>query len=92
MDKYNHWIGKLAGFVFAKGKPYAITLGRKTYFSCPFEMTSLRWRLHEKEHRKQWCYDGKVRFSSRYVWQWATRGFNHDRIDYEKEAAEAEVI
>lgn len=78
MDRYEHCIGKLAGFFFGKGKPYAITLGQTTYYSCYAYQVSDKWRKHEDEHKKQWKEDGKIKFTSRYLWQWVTK----DSIDY----------
>ena len=91
MDKYNHWLGRLFSLIFYNGKPYAVTLGQTTYYSGPSTDVSPQWRRHEDEHKKQWARHGKARFLSRYIWQWITRNFNHDRIDYEIEAQEAEL-
>ena len=89
MDKYNHWIGQLFGKLFNNSKPYAITLGQTTYYSCPSTDVSPRWHKHEDEHKRQWDRDGKAKFLSRYLWQWITRGY--DKIDYEIEARKAEL-
>ena len=87
MDKYNHWLGRLFSLIFYNGKPYAVTLGQTTYYSGPSTDVSPQWRRHEDEHKKQWARHGKVRFLSRYIWQWMTR----DKIDYEVEARAAEL-
>ncbi len=89
MDKYNHWLGRLFSLIFYNGKPYAVTLGQTTYYSGPSTDVSPQWRRHEDEHKKQWARHGKVRFLSRYIWQWITKGY--DKIDYEVEARAAEL-
>ncbi len=82
MDKYNHWIGKLASRLFNHGSPYAITLGQTTYYSCDKSRVSPHWKIHEDIHKRQWKRDGKFKFAIRYLWQWAVK----DEIDYETEA------
>ena len=89
MNLYSHWLGRLFGTIFNKGKPYAVTIGQTTYYSGPSTDVSLRWKLHEDEHKKQWARHGKVRFLSRHIWQWITKGY--DKIDYEVEARAAEL-
>lgn len=89
MDKYEHWIGKLAKFLFSKGDAYAITLGQTTYFSCYAYQVGERWHKHEDKHKRQWEEDGKMRFAFRYIYQWLTKGY--DKIDYEIEARKAEL-
>lgn len=91
MDKYNHWLGKLFGWIFNKGQDYAITLWGKTYFSCDESKVSPQWCRHETCHQAQQKADGTLLFLVIYIWQWVTRGFNHDKIDYEIEAARAEA-
>ena len=93
MNKYNHWLGKLFGSLFGKNnEDYAVTLFANTYYSCLPGQVSAKWRRHENCHQAQQRADGTLVFVLVYVWQYTTRGFNHDRVDYEKEAAEAEVI
>lgn len=90
MDKYNHRLGKLFLKLFgAKTEAsYAITIGQTTYYSCPKDETSLRWRKHEDCHKMQWKQEGRLKFLFRYLWQWITKGYS--RIDYEVEARKAE--
>ena len=87
MDKYNHWLGRLFSLIFYNGKPYAVTLGQTTYYSCPSKQVGIRWETHETTHRAQWKRDG-WKFLPRYLWQWMTKGY--DKIDYEIEARKAE--
>lgn len=89
MNKYNHWLGKIFGLIFYKGKPYAVTIGQTTYFSCPYSQTSVQWRRHEDCHKVQWKREGRLKFLTCYIWEWLRHGgFNK----YEVEARAAELI
>lgn len=87
MDKYNHWLGKLFGFV-NRSNAYAVTFGQTTYYSCSKERVdqSPKWRIHEDVHKEQYREDGWIKFLSRYIWQLLTKGYKN--IDYEVEARE----
>jgi spermidine/putrescine-binding protein len=43
---------------------------------------------HEEKHLEQMKRDGKIKYMVRYMWQWATVGYQN--IDYEIEARQAE--
>lgn len=88
MDRYEHWIGKLAKFLFSQDVSYAVTLGQTTYFSCYAYQVGERWHKHEDEHKKQWK-KGRARFITSYIYQWLTKGYNE--IDFEVEARAAEL-
>jgi len=90
MNQYDHWLGKLFGRLFGKGKgrPYAVTLGQTTYYSCSYERTSLRWRYHEACHREQWAREGRLKFLICYIYEWIRHG---NLNKYEVEARKAEV-
>ena len=88
MNFYSHWLGRLFSLIFNSGRPYAVTLGQTTYYSCPSKQVGIRWETHEDCHKMQWRRDGKLKFASRYLWQWMTKGY--DKIDYEIEARKAE--
>ena len=90
MDKYSSVLGKLAGRIFHGGRPYAITLGQTTYYSCPIELVTPRWRRHKDNHKARWEREGKLKFACTYVWQWLTRGYANIDAEIEARAAETE--
>ena len=91
MNKYLSTIGKTFRYLFAgPGQEYAVTIGQTTYYSCEAARVSPSWQAHEDCHKQQWARDGKLKFISSYLWQWATKG--HSQISYEIEAIQASKL
>ena len=90
MDKYNTRLAKLFKNIFAHGQDcvYGVTICQATYWSCyEFEVSAKAYR-HEGKHKQQWEQGGKIKFLSRYIYQWIVKGYAN--IDYEIEAKRAE--
>lgn len=89
MDKYNHWIAKLFGWLNGNNTGFAVTFGQTSYYSCSESHVKERpwWIKHEDTHKEQYTRDGWFKFLTRYIWQGITKGYL--QIDYEKEARAA---
>jgi len=75
------WYMKLMGF-----KGWA-SLWDKIYIHPGWEHH--KWLIdHENKHLEQMRRDGRIKYMVRYMWQWATVGYQN--IDYEIEARQAE--
>jgi hypothetical protein len=84
-DKYNQtWVMRLAQ---PGEKRWAITLFGTTYYSCPEEQVSERWRRHEECHKLQQKRDG-LRFYPRYLHYSRKYGYHDNPYEVEARAAE----
>lgn len=80
MDKYEHWLGKLMGWINDE-ELYAITLGQTTYYSCEHRFVHIKWRNHEDMHKMQWKRVGRIKFTCSYIWQNLTVGYKKNKYE-----------